>query len=145
MRRPLIRATLPRPEGQPVATRAMPEFTIRQPTNNRGGHRPAGRRRGGGVSHKARNRPDRCVLDAAVTAKAQARVRVKARARGSVSSREDARIGPMAAGRGRGVEVSSAEVQGSKCKVQDAKVSSSASHRLFDVSTLNFELVTLNL
>jgi hypothetical protein len=48
VRRPLIRATLPRPEGQPVATRSMPEFTIRQPTNNRGGHRPGGRRHGGG-------------------------------------------------------------------------------------------------
>jgi hypothetical protein len=47
VRRPLIRATLPRPEGQPVTTRAMPEFTIRQPHNPRGGQRPGGRRRGG--------------------------------------------------------------------------------------------------
>jgi hypothetical protein len=46
VRRPLIRATLPRPEGQPVATRALPEFTIRQPQNGRGGHRGSGRRRG---------------------------------------------------------------------------------------------------
>jgi hypothetical protein len=46
VRRPLIRATLPRPEGQPVVTRAMPEFTIRQPQNGRGGHRGSGRRRG---------------------------------------------------------------------------------------------------
>jgi hypothetical protein len=46
VRRPLIRATLPRSEGQPVATRAMPEFTIRQPTSSRGGHRPGGRHRG---------------------------------------------------------------------------------------------------
>jgi hypothetical protein len=48
VRRPLIRATLPRPEGQPVVTRAMPEFTIRQPNTGRGGQRPGGRRRGGG-------------------------------------------------------------------------------------------------
>jgi hypothetical protein len=47
VRRPLIRATLPRPEGQPVATRVMPEFTIRQPNNGRGGQRPGGRRRPG--------------------------------------------------------------------------------------------------
>jgi hypothetical protein len=47
VRRPLIRATLPRHEGQVPVARAMPEFTIRQPTNGRGGHRPGGRRRGG--------------------------------------------------------------------------------------------------
>ncbi len=47
VRRSLIRATLPRPEGQPTATRALPEFTIRQPHNGRGGARPGGRRRGG--------------------------------------------------------------------------------------------------
>ena len=46
VRRSLIRATLPRPEGQPVVTRAMPEFTIRQPQNGRGPHRGSGRRRG---------------------------------------------------------------------------------------------------
>jgi hypothetical protein len=45
VRRPLIRATLPRPEGQSTPTRALPEFTIRQPHNGRGG-RP-GRRSGG--------------------------------------------------------------------------------------------------
>jgi hypothetical protein len=46
-RRQLIRAALPRPEGQqPPATRPAPEFTVRQPTNARG-HRH-GRRRGGG-------------------------------------------------------------------------------------------------
>src|SRR5687768_10683684 len=45
VRRSLIRATLPRPEGQPVATRAMPEFTIRQPSNGRAS-RHGGRRRG---------------------------------------------------------------------------------------------------
>jgi hypothetical protein len=48
VRRPLIRATLPRPEGQPIVTRAMPEFTIRQPNTGRPGHqRPGARRRGG--------------------------------------------------------------------------------------------------
>ena len=31
MHRPLIRATLPRPEGQPPPTRPAPDFTIRQP------------------------------------------------------------------------------------------------------------------
>jgi hypothetical protein len=46
VRRPLIRATLPRPEGQPVVTRAIPEFTIRQPNAGRAGQR-SGRRRGG--------------------------------------------------------------------------------------------------
>jgi hypothetical protein len=57
VRRPLIRAQLPRHEGQPPPTRDLPDFTIRQPTNGRGnrpgGHgtrpgAPAGRRRGGG-------------------------------------------------------------------------------------------------
>jgi hypothetical protein len=49
-RRQLIRAALPRPEGQqPQPTRQMPEFTIRQPNNNRG-HRHA-RRRGGSGQH----------------------------------------------------------------------------------------------
>ena len=44
-RRQLIRAALPRPEGQqPQQTRPMPEFTVRQPNNR--GHRH-GRRRGG--------------------------------------------------------------------------------------------------
>ncbi len=36
--RPLIRASLPRPEGQPPASRPTPEFTIRQP-GGRGGNR----------------------------------------------------------------------------------------------------------
>ena len=45
-RRQLIRAALPRPEGQPPPqTRPLPEFTIRQPNNNRGQRH--GRRRGG--------------------------------------------------------------------------------------------------
>jgi hypothetical protein len=34
-RRSLIRAQLPRPEGQPPPTRAIPEFTMHQPLNNR--------------------------------------------------------------------------------------------------------------
>ena len=45
-RRQLIRAALPRPEGQqPQATRQIPEFTVRQP--NARGHRHGGRRGGG--------------------------------------------------------------------------------------------------
>jgi hypothetical protein len=44
-RRPLIRAALPRPDGQPPPqTRPAPDFTVRQPSNNRP-HRH-GRRRG---------------------------------------------------------------------------------------------------
>lgn len=35
-RRSLIRAQLPRPEGQPPPTRAIPEFTMHQPQNPRG-------------------------------------------------------------------------------------------------------------
>ena len=46
--RPLIRATLPRPEGQ-KDTRPIPEFTIRQP-----GGRPAGNFRGGDPRMKQR-------------------------------------------------------------------------------------------
>ncbi|MGH9175634.1 MAG: hypothetical protein ACRD1H_14810 [Vicinamibacterales bacterium] len=46
VRRSLIRATLPRPEGQPAPTRMLPDFTIRQPNNGRG-PRPGGRRHGG--------------------------------------------------------------------------------------------------
>ncbi|PWT84116.1 MAG: hypothetical protein C5B57_05425 [Blastocatellia bacterium] len=38
--RPLIRATLPRPEGQPPPTRPAPEFTIRQPAGRQGRFRP---------------------------------------------------------------------------------------------------------
>ena len=46
-RRPLIRAALPRPEGQPPPqTRPAPDFTVRQPTNNRPPRH--GRRRGTG-------------------------------------------------------------------------------------------------
>jgi hypothetical protein len=44
-RRQLIRAALPRPEGQPPPqTRPAPEFTVRQPNSARGRH---GHRRGG--------------------------------------------------------------------------------------------------
>lgn len=45
VRRSLIRATLPRPEGQAPPARVIPEFTIRQPNQGRGGRH--GRRRGG--------------------------------------------------------------------------------------------------
>ena len=38
--RPLIRATLPRLEGQPPPTRPAPEFTIRQPAGRQGRFRP---------------------------------------------------------------------------------------------------------
>jgi len=38
--RPLIRASLPRPEGQPPQTRPMPEFTIRQPGGRPSRFRP---------------------------------------------------------------------------------------------------------
>src|SRR5437867_8083525 len=38
--RRLIRATLPRTEGQPPPTRPAPEFTIRQPTGRQGRFRP---------------------------------------------------------------------------------------------------------
>src|SRR5262249_44527899 len=43
--RPLIRATLPRPEGTPPPTRPAPEFTIRQPGGRPNRFRP---RHGGG-------------------------------------------------------------------------------------------------
>jgi hypothetical protein len=38
--RPLIRATLPRPEGQPPPSRPAPEFTLRQPAGRHGRFRP---------------------------------------------------------------------------------------------------------
>ena len=44
--RPLIRATLPRPEGQPPSTRSAPEFTIRQPGGRPGRFRPRHQRGG---------------------------------------------------------------------------------------------------
>jgi hypothetical protein len=48
-RRSLIRAQLPRTEGQ-TPTRALPEFTIRQPQNGRAGRPGGGRRRPGSGS-----------------------------------------------------------------------------------------------
>ena len=45
--RPLIRATLPRPEGQPPPTRPAPDFTIRQPGGRQNRFRPRNRRGGG--------------------------------------------------------------------------------------------------
>jgi hypothetical protein len=44
--RPLIRASLPRSEGQPPPTRPIPEFTIRQPAGRQNRFRP--RQQGGG-------------------------------------------------------------------------------------------------
>jgi len=46
--RPLIRASLPRPEGQPPPARPIPEFTIRQPGGRPGRFRPRHQRGGGG-------------------------------------------------------------------------------------------------
>lgn len=51
-RRSLIRAQLPRPEGQPPPTRAIPEFTMHQPLNQNGKRPGQGRfrrRPGGGA------------------------------------------------------------------------------------------------
>jgi hypothetical protein len=44
--RPLIRASLPRPEGQPPPARPIPEFTIRQPGGRAGRFRPRHQRGG---------------------------------------------------------------------------------------------------
>jgi hypothetical protein len=46
--RPLIRASLPRPEGQQPPARPIPEFTIRQPGGRPGRFRPRHQRGGGG-------------------------------------------------------------------------------------------------
>jgi hypothetical protein len=46
--RPLIRAQLPRSEGQPPATRPGPDFTIRQPGGRPNRFRPRHQRGGGG-------------------------------------------------------------------------------------------------
>jgi hypothetical protein len=56
VRRPLIRATFPKREGQEPIPRALPEFTV-QTLNNRGG-RPGGgsQRPGGGGQGKGRGR-----------------------------------------------------------------------------------------
>jgi hypothetical protein len=58
-RRQLIRAALPRPEGTPPPTRAIPEFTIRQPLNGRGGRPAAGGRRRGQHQPQTQNGPMR--------------------------------------------------------------------------------------
>jgi hypothetical protein len=46
--RPLIRASLPRPEGQQPPARPIPEFTIRQPAGRPGGRFRPRHQRGGG-------------------------------------------------------------------------------------------------
>jgi hypothetical protein len=53
-RRQLIRAALPRPEGQqPQPTRQMPEFTVRQPSSARGPRHGHGHGQGHGRRHGA--------------------------------------------------------------------------------------------
>ena len=58
--RPLIRASLPRHEGQPPPTRPIPEFTIRQPAGRQNRFRPRHQRGpaggGGGGQHFGGNR-----------------------------------------------------------------------------------------
>jgi hypothetical protein len=49
--RPLIRASLPRPEGQAPASRPVPEFTIRQPGGRPNRFRPRHQRGGSGGGH----------------------------------------------------------------------------------------------
>ena len=49
--RRLIRATLPRTEGQPPPTRPAPEFTIRQPNSRQGRFRPRHQTRGSSPFH----------------------------------------------------------------------------------------------
>lgn len=48
VRRPLIRAQLPRLEGQPPPTRTLPDFTVRQPKSGRSNRPSGGQRQGGG-------------------------------------------------------------------------------------------------
>jgi hypothetical protein len=64
--RPLIRASLPRPEGQPPPTRPVPDFTIRQPGGRPGRFRPRyqrggqpfqGNRGNGNIGGPPRGRP----------------------------------------------------------------------------------------
>jgi hypothetical protein len=64
--RPLIRASLPRPEGQPPPVRPVPDFTIRQPggranrfrpRHQRGGQQFQGNRSNGNVGGPQRGRP----------------------------------------------------------------------------------------
>jgi len=55
--RPLIRASLPRHEGQPPPTRPIPEFTIRQPAGRQNRFRPRHQRGpSGGGQHFGGNR-----------------------------------------------------------------------------------------
>ncbi|MGB7217268.1 MAG: hypothetical protein WBD07_00540 [Vicinamibacterales bacterium] len=54
--RPLIRASLPRPEGQPPPARPIPEFTIRQPGGGRPGRFRPRHERGGGSQQFFGNR-----------------------------------------------------------------------------------------
>jgi len=49
--RPLIRASLPRPEGQQPPARPIPEFTIRQPAGRPGRFRPRNQRGGQQMFH----------------------------------------------------------------------------------------------
>ena len=55
VRRPLIRAQFPKFEGQPVAPRALPEFTV-QSLNSRGGRPGGAHRMGGGGGGQFRGR-----------------------------------------------------------------------------------------
>jgi hypothetical protein len=55
--RPLIRAILPRQEGQPAATRPAPDFTIRQPAGRVNRFRPR-HQRGGGQMFQGRSNPN---------------------------------------------------------------------------------------
>jgi hypothetical protein len=57
--RRLIRATLPRLEGQPPPTRPAPEFTIRQPTGRQGRFRPRQQQRGPSPFHTGQNNGNR--------------------------------------------------------------------------------------
>ena len=54
--RPLIRAALPRPEGQQPPARPIPEFTIRQPAGRPGRFRPRHQRGGQGQQFHGGNR-----------------------------------------------------------------------------------------
>jgi len=55
--RPLIRASLPRPEGQPPPVRPAPDFTIRQPGGRANRFRPR-HPRAGGQQFQGNNRPN---------------------------------------------------------------------------------------
>jgi hypothetical protein len=54
--RRLIRATLPRPEGQPPPTRPAPEFTIRQPNSRQNRFRPRHQQQRGASPFQGGNR-----------------------------------------------------------------------------------------